>query len=236
MPSIVDTYRELGSTLDSRADIREFYERRVAKKSRVLDVGGQNHSSKSANRLRYLGAGADTEIVATDVIPDYQPDLIDDITQTSIPPESFEGVYCDAVLEHVTEYWAAMRNIHAILRPGGEAFVYVPFFFKFHDAMDYHRFTITEVARMVHDFSEAKVFLPGRGGGWGWVVCDTLSYGAITRYPAVHERVAALFNRVLEGVVRVWYRRKAREYTADQAVFFTVHLNYNHGFCAWVRK
>jgi ubiquinone/menaquinone biosynthesis C-methylase UbiE len=185
-----------------------------------------------------LGAGPTTEIIATDVIPDYEPDLVDDITKTTIEPNSFDGIYCDAVLEHVTEYWTALRNIHSILRPGGEAFLYVPFCFRFHDMMDYHRFTITEVARMVmvSGFSEAKVFLPGIGGGYGSVLWDVLTYGMITRFPRLHSRLASITNWTLELMVRVWYRRTPRPYTVEQAVFFAVHLNYNHGFCAWVRK
>ena len=235
MPRIADTYRELGDTLDTRPRAREIYERRVATKPRILDVGGQNQTSTSAKRLRERGATADTEIVATDVIPDYHPDLLDDITRTEIPADSFDGVYCVAVLEHVTEYWSAIRNIHMILRPGGEAFIYVPFCYRFHDAMDYHRFTITEVARMVDGFSEAKVFVPA-AGGWGWVVLDALTYGTIERFPAVHKPLAAALNGLLGAAVRVWYRRRRREYTVEQAVFFSVHVNYNHGFYAWVQK
>jgi SAM-dependent methyltransferase len=236
LPDIDTVFHELGDMLDQRPGIRESYEKRVATKPTVLDVGGRNHSSLSARRLRSLGAGASTKIVATDVVPDYEPDLLDDITDTKIEPNSFDGVYCDAVLEHVTDYWSAVHNIHSILRPGGEAFLYVPFFFQFHDKMDYHRFTISELARMVAGFSEAKIFLPGKGSGYGWVVWDVLTFGKIRSRPRLHNALSTVVNRALEVAVRVWYRRRPRPYTVEQAVFFTVHLNYAHGFCAWVRK
>jgi SAM-dependent methyltransferase len=236
LPSITSVYQELNGILDPRPDVREFYERRIAEKARVLDVGGRNHSSKSARRLRLLGANPTTEIVATDVIADYEPDLIDDITDTSIEPNSFDGVYCDAVLEHVTDYWAAIRNIHSILCPGGEAFIYVPFFFQFHDNMDYHRFTVSEVARMVAPFNEAKIFLPDVGCGYGGVLWDVLTYGVISRFPRLNAVLASMVNRALALAVRAWYRRKPRPFTVEEAVFFYVYLNYNHGFCAWVRK
>ena len=222
--------------LDWRPGIRDHYEQRIATKPTVLDVGGRNHESNSARRLKLLGAGPSTKIVATDVIPDYHPDLLDDITDTKIEPNSFDGVYCDAVLEHVTDYWSAVNNIHSILRPDGEAFLYVPFFFVFHDSMDYHRFTISELVRMVSVFSEAKIFLPGNNVGWGWVVWDVATYGTIRRFPRLHSGLAAILNRGLELVIRIWYRRKPRPYTVEQAVFFAMHLNYNHGFCAWVKK
>jgi SAM-dependent methyltransferase len=238
LPDIETVFEQLGNMLDTRPGIRDSYEQRVATKPKVLDIGGRNHTSNSARRLRLLGAGTSTRIIATDVIPDYGPDLLDDITNTTIQPNSFDGIYCDAVLEHVTDYQMAISNIHSILRPGGEAFLYVPFFFQFHDKMDYHRFTISELARMVSGFSEAKIFVPGNGTdvGYGWVLWDVITYGKIRMLPRLHSALASIVNRALELTVRVWYRRKARPFTLDQAIFFAVNLNYNHGFCAWVRK
>jgi predicted SAM-dependent methyltransferase len=112
-------------------------------RNKVLDIGGRNSTSSSGRRLKRLGTNPGTSVVATDILPDYGPDLVDDICDTRIEPRSFDGVYCDAVLEHVTEYWSAIRNIHSILEEGGEAFIYVPFYFQYHDYMDYHRFTVT---------------------------------------------------------------------------------------------
>jgi SAM-dependent methyltransferase len=234
MPGIADTFAELGDTLDVGLDVRDGYIHRVATKGRVLDIGGRNGESVSAQRLRRFGA---TDIIATDIISDYNPDLVDDITATRIEPESFDGVYCDAVLEHVTEYWTAIDNIHRVLRPGGEAYIYVPFCWPFHDRMDFHRFTITEVARMLGGFEECKVFVPGRGGGWGYVALSVLSYGRLHRCEWLLERLAVPLNWLLTTAVRARYRSlPSRAYTADQAAFFMTHLNYNHGFCAWVRK
>ena len=115
MSSVVQVLTELGDALDMRVDAREEYEARVASRRRVLDIGGRNQESRSARRLRALGRNPDTEIVSTDILPEYEPDLVDDITATTIPPGSFDGVYCDAILEHVKEYWVAIDNIHAIL-------------------------------------------------------------------------------------------------------------------------
>ena len=236
MPGVADTFAELGDKLDMRPNIRDDYIRRVVTRGRVLDIGGRNHKSGSAARLRAFGA---TDVVATDIVPDYEPDLVDDITATTIEPESFDAIYCDAVLEHVTDYWTAIDNIHKILRPGGEAYIYVPFCWGFHDQMDYHRFTITEVARMLRQFSEIKVFLPGgkRQDGWGYVALSVLSFGQLTRNEALLEKLAVPLNRLLELALRIAYRlRPQADFTVDQAVFFFTYLNFNHGFCAWVRK
>jgi SAM-dependent methyltransferase len=234
MPRIDDTFAQLGDTLDMRPDIRDEYIRRVASRGRILDIGGRNHQSVSAGRLRSFGA---TDIVATDIVATYEPDLVDDITATKIEPDSFDGVYCDAVLEHVTEYWTAIENIHRVLRPGGEAYIYVPFCWSFHDQMDFHRFTITELARMLGGFAEVKVFLPGRRGGWGYVLLSVLTYGRLHRFESLLERLAVPLNWLVATSVRLRYRfHPSPAYTADQAAFFMTHINYNHGFCAWVRK
>ena len=157
---MMDLFRGIRDKLDFRLNIAEAYESRVVSKSKVLDIGGRNSSSKSRKRIDLLTKNTCNKIICTDIIVEYRPDLVDDITNTSIKPESFDGVYCDAILEHVTEYWKAVENIYSILQCGGEAFIYVPFCFLFHDKMDYHRFTFTEVARMLERFREVKIFTP----------------------------------------------------------------------------
>lgn len=234
MPKLEATLRELGDKFDRRPGIRNYYERSVATSGRVLDIGGRNRESLSAMRLHQLGAKPEN-IVCTDILPQYNPDLVDDITRTTIPPESFDGVYCDAILEHTAEYWSAIDNIRAILKPGGQAFIYVPFIFGFHDEMDFHRFTITEVARMIDGFSEAKVFLPTLGG-YGAVLAHVLSFGQLARFPHVNRVFIKTTNRALTALARIVYRLRPRPYTVDDFVCSIVHLQFNHGFCAWVRK
>jgi SAM-dependent methyltransferase len=232
MPGVTATYAELGDKFDARPNIRKFYEKSVATKGRLLDIGGRNSESRSAARLRALGAN---DIVSTDILPDYNPDLVDDITKTTIEPESFDAVYCDAVLEHVTDYWTAIDNIHSILKPGGEAFFYVPFIYPFHDEMDYHRFTVTEIARMLDGFSEVKVFRT-TSSGYGWVLLQMLTYGAIERFPKLHTRLGNAINSLITVVARPVYKRRPREYSLDEFTTWLVDLNFSHGFCAWVRK
>jgi SAM-dependent methyltransferase len=236
MPTVSETFTELGAKLDRRLGARVEYETRVASCRRVLDVGGRNKDSSSARRLMKLTMNPDTVVVNTDIIADYGPDLVDDICNTSIPPESFDGVYCDAVLEHVADYGDAITNIHSILVPGGEAFIYVPFFFEYHDRMDYHRFTITEVARMLDRFSETKIFVSERQSGYGYVFWSVLTYARINRLPRLHFFLASATNVILKRLIHGSYMTKKRDHTLDDAIFFYTYVYYNHGFCAWMRK
>lgn len=54
-------------------------------------------------------------------------DVHTDITALNFPDQSFDAVICSHVLEHVPNDRAAMRELYRILRPGGMAYVQVPF-------------------------------------------------------------------------------------------------------------
>lgn len=238
MPSPANTYSELGSALDLRPDAVEHYTRRIATNGEVLDIGGRNKQSISANRLVDHGAERES-LTCTDILEKYNPDLVDDITNTTIAPESFDSVYCLAVLEHVTDYPAAITNIHKVLRPDGQAFFYVPFMYDFHDEMDYHRFTITETKRMLSDFSEVKVFPPvAHRGGYGWVLLYVATYGVIEKWPKLHSALAAPLNALVGLGFRLAYRlgKRGGAKSAAELSYWGVHLNFNHGFYAWVQK
>jgi SAM-dependent methyltransferase len=226
--------------IDFRVRARIEYERRVASKDRVLDIGGRNATSHSNRTLRELSTNTSTAIVSTDVVADYAPDLVDDICNTRIPSETFDGVYCAAVLEHVEDYAAAVHNIHKVLKPGGEVFIYVPFFWCVHDLMDYHRFTFTELDRMVRMFREYKLFLPD-GNGYGGVLWQVLTFYQISKVPSLWRALSAVVNSAIAVPLTVAYvltrrRQAANDISLRQYRFYYLHLRMNHGFCAWARK
>jgi SAM-dependent methyltransferase len=76
-------------------------------------------------------------------------DVVADAHQLPFPPDMFQRVECDAVLEHVREPAAVMREIERVLAPGGYAHVVVPFCHPFHAyPADYHRFTLEAVRNL----------------------------------------------------------------------------------------
>lgn len=63
--------------------------------------------------------------------------------QLPFAPNLFQRVECDAVLEHVADPHAVMREIERVLAPGGFAHLVVPFCHPFHEyPRDFRRFTL----------------------------------------------------------------------------------------------
>ncbi|MGJ5634701.1 class I SAM-dependent methyltransferase, partial [Nostoc sp. CALU 1950] len=190
----MDLFQGHKTKIDFNPHIREEYEKRVVSQDRLLDIGGRNSYSLSRKRINLLNQNPNNIIVSTDIIAEYKPDLIDDIANTKIEPNSFSGIYCNAILEHVEEYWKAIDNIYNILEEKGEAFFYVPFFWGFHDQMDYHRFTFAEVGRMLEKFPEVKIFSPGEGQGFGFVFWYILTITNIRIFPKLFKFLSKITN------------------------------------------
>jgi hypothetical protein len=215
--------------MDTRVSAADEYATRVASKNRVLDIGGKNKFLGSDRKIRHFCSNPNSKRISTDILPEYQPDIVDNICNTSIRHSSFEGIFCEAVLEHVTEYWKAIDNIYSILVKGGETFISVPFFQSFHGKTDYHRFTSTEVERMLNKFSEVKVFTRGpKLSGYGYAFGLVLTFGQFKRLIKKFPRLGKLFiitvNSLLKmGLYIVYkYKRKESQVSFEEYSFFFI--------------
>lgn len=62
-----------------------------------------------------------------DLIPDYEPDIVDDAcVLSSIQDNTADSVYCGHLLEHVADPWQALLTWHRVLKPGGVLTIVVP--------------------------------------------------------------------------------------------------------------
>jgi len=232
---------DIKNRIDFRTNARAEYEKKVASRDTVLDVGGVNQQSRSNRRLRKLSSNPGTRIVSADIIADYCPDIVDDICNSKIETNSYDAVNCDGILEHVIDYEAAIKNIHRILKPGGELFIYVPFFWSFHDKMDYHRFTHWELDRILSIFSEHKLFLPD-GNGYGGVLWQVLTLHEIYKFPKLWNFLSKCTNALLVlyftfKFIPHWVRGNLRKKGSFRYfIFYCIHLSVNHGFCGWAVK
>lgn len=87
-----------------------------------------------------------------------------DLLKPPPDPPNFDVVFCEQVLEHVTDPPAAIRTLYDITRPGGTVIVNTPFMIKFHPApIDYWRFTPDALRQML----EEGGFEVEETGSWG---------------------------------------------------------------------
>ncbi len=235
-----DLFQGIRNYIDFRPDAKDEYEARVASKGLVLDIGGRNHASRSYQRLKSLSTNPDTKIISTDVIEDYGPDIVDDICDSRLESEGYDGVNCVAILEHVQDYEAAVGHIHRILKPGGEVFFYVPFVWGFHDTTDYHRFTFTEIDRILQRFSQHKILLAD-GNGYGGVIWLVLTFFQIAKFPRLWYWLSKASNLALAIPLTLSYLytsvRKGRpNESLAEYIFYYSQLFLCHGLCGWARK
>jgi uncharacterized protein YbaR (Trm112 family)/SAM-dependent methyltransferase len=108
-----------------------------------------NRSSDNSIILN-LGSGRGTfedkisphiRMINLDVYRSARTHLIADGHFLPFADDSIDGVFSNAVLEHVQKPWVVADEIYRVLRPGGLVFVNVPFLNVIHDTNDYFRFT-----------------------------------------------------------------------------------------------
>lgn len=150
----------------------------IAKRERVLDVGGGSRFQKGMKQ--YESLFAHTRYETMDVSTDYSPDIVGDIHAIPLEEASIDAIICRSVLEHVQDPGLAMKEMHRILKPGGVLFLQVPSTYPYHARKgfgaypDYWRFfddtlemvgkPFTKVTLVKHGgwFMAMSFFLPGQ--------------------------------------------------------------------------
>jgi len=97
---------------------------------------------------------------------------------------SFDGVFSNAVLEHVAKPWLVAGEIERVLKPGGILSVNLPFMNVIHDAHDYFRFTGMGLKSLFDGFEEiaSGVTTPG-GSFWPTYMKEYIGLFIPGRYP-----------------------------------------------------
>lgn len=125
--------------------------------ARVLDFG---KSSRRRFKLFREGQIETADINQFDGYPDFICDICD---ASSFPQKKYDGIICNAVLEHVYDPFAAMKNLYDALEDGGYLMVYVPYLYRYHAPgdlvyQDYFRYSRDGLAYMFRDFSEVTLY------------------------------------------------------------------------------
>lgn len=181
----------------------QFYKEKVTKiftdKKTVIDIGGglrvlkekNNRYDPSHEWIRPLIEKVSYKIM--DPVDDYHPDIVGDIHHMPFQDDSLDAVICLAVLEHVENPIQAWQEIYRTLKPGGYAFIYVPFLYYYHAEKgyyaDYWRFTRDTIDMLSKRFAFKDV-QPVRGAIGTW-----MRIGPLGRFKLV-ERAAFILDRL----------------------------------------
>jgi len=114
--------------------------------AKVLDLGSGE---------RRLRAG----IVNLDIAASPSVDIIADGHQLPFPDGVFDAVILQSVMEHVLEPETLLAECCRVIKPGGQIWVEVPFYYPIHDTADYYRWTLSGLRYVV-----SKHFEVGRSG------------------------------------------------------------------------
>lgn len=104
------------------------------------------HFAPEPSVRRFIDANPALRCIATDYakgiyagilhgVP--RPAVVSDIHHLPFAENAIDGLFCLHVLEHVADDREAIRNLHRVLRPGGEAVLMVPFMMDQTETEDY---------------------------------------------------------------------------------------------------
>lgn len=149
-----------------------------AKDAIALDLG----SDKSPYREVLASRGYSVRTL--DITRDGGADFAGTAEATQLPDANFDLVLCTQVIEHCMNPWAAVREIHRILRPGGHLIVSAPHVWFYHPhPTDHWRFTQEGMAHLCREAGLKPMTLLAQGGSV-LTLCQTmnfLAYGMLGR-------------------------------------------------------
>jgi SAM-dependent methyltransferase len=179
----------------------------------VLVVGGAvvGHGAEALYRDESV------RIVGTDIYRSDLTDVVADGHQLPIANRSVDGVWIQAVLEHVLEPHKVVNEIHRVLLDGGYVYAETPFMQQVHEgAFDFTRFTPTGHRWLFRGFQEVS---SGVTRGPGTVLVWSIRYfvAALFRSYRIGNAVAGLLFW-LEYLDRLLDRRFAMD--GPSGVFF----------------
>lgn len=121
---------------------------------KILSIGSSDDSDGQGDFYRNYFPTADS--YTTSDIYECKCDLILDVrSMPEIDTESYDGIYCSGVLEHVDDYQSAILEITRILKTDGTLLLGLPFRQETHMApQDFWRFTEYGIRYLLKDSYE----------------------------------------------------------------------------------
>lgn len=111
------------------------------------------------------------DVVNLDVMNLPNVNIVADAHYLPFKANSFDCVFCSAVLEHTIKPWIVASEIQRVLKVKGVACIQVPFLEAVHDEYDYFRFTLKGLKLLFTELNEVK---SGVSGSASQVLADLL--------------------------------------------------------------
>jgi len=116
----------------------------------------QNFLKNSTGVVLNIGSGnepSEANVINVDMMDYDNVDIVCDIHQLPFKDNSVDAVMNIAVLEHVKEPQAVVKEIYRVLKPGGRVLSVVPFVYPFHASPeDYQRYSLPGIEYLHRDF------------------------------------------------------------------------------------
>jgi len=139
-------------------------------------------------------------------------DVVGDAHALPYGNETVDVIYCDAVLEHLSNPIHAVREMHRVLKPEGRAFVSTPFLQAYHGyPHHYHNFTLTG-HRQLFTQQGFRIDAAGTCVGPTWVIVSLVSTYITTYFPrpfnVVFGKIWGLIGAGIRPLDKVLNRRE----------------------------
>ena len=136
------------------------------KRPKILVIG----SGETGRGTDALWNSKDLDVVGTDIYLSASVSTICDAHYLPFPKSYFDGVWIQAVLEHVVDPQAAVREIFRVLKKNGVVYSEIPFMQQVHEgAFDFTRFTLSGHRYLFRRFDAIRLgVLGGPGVAFSW--------------------------------------------------------------------
>jgi SAM-dependent methyltransferase len=169
--------------------IKYIEEKTKTRKLKVLVVGSGEKGTGTEN----LYDRDNIEIIGIDIYDSDSVDYLVDAHYLPFKKESFDGVWIQAVLEHVVEPHIVVSEIRRVLKGNGLVYAETPFMQQVHEgAYDFTRFTVLGHRWLFKEFSLLEL---GGNKGVGVALCWSIKYfvWAVFRNKQVAKIAQAIF-------------------------------------------